>query len=339
MMSIFSIKSAIILLVILFFYSFLMNKGYSNQTNEEFLAMFTAQKLFTPNNLNGVNFNERATIESNIDELANIAKDPYSASLPLIASAGLGDSKRYVSARTTMLTTLTDLDEKPNNYPEWMRNNSFKAWMWGRILLAAKNMADVKTILQSKNKLSSLLNNKEITKDDNFAFYTWAQAYDATLNVKEYHIFKTPMMQNAALLSRKSKEDPANHDALSEALWAWVMNLSAAANAGDQENYALIKEKIKSLTGIESVTKSLEAGLLRTAESNDYPAWALGKVRLAAKIRNDDVLYQDIAATLSSSIYRANQVGAKAEYILAVIENQLSLKRENELQIRPTAKL
>ena len=88
--------------------------------------------------------------------------------------------------------------------------------------------------MRSKNKLSSLLNT-EITKDDNFAFYTWAQAYDATLNIKEYHIFKSVMMQNATLLSKKSKEDPANHGALSDALWAWVMNLSAAANAGDQK--------------------------------------------------------------------------------------------------------
>ena len=103
--------------------------------------MFTAQKIFTPNNLNGINFSERKAIESYIDELASTAKDPYSASLPLIASAGLGDAKRYVSARTIILTTLTNLDEKPNDYPEWMRNNSFKAWMWGRILLAANNIA------------------------------------------------------------------------------------------------------------------------------------------------------------------------------------------------------
>jgi hypothetical protein len=309
-----------------------MSKNYAYQANEEFQPMFTTQKLRKPNNLNGVNFSERVIIESTIDELANAAKDPYAASLPLIASAGLGDAKRYASARTTMLTMLTALNEKPNDYAEWMRSNSFKAWMWGRVLLAADTMADSKTILQSKNKLSFLLN-KEITKDDNFAFYTWAQAYDATLNIKEYQTFKKAMMQNAVLLSKKSKEDPANHGALSDALWAWVMNLSAAANAGDQKNYTLIKEQIKVLTGAESVTKSLETGLLRTAESNDYPAWALGKVRSAAAIMRDNMLYQEVDLALISSIYGANQAGAKAEYSLAVIENQLALQRENELQV------
>ena len=148
-------------------------------------------------------------------------------------------------------------------------------------------------------------------------------------------------MKNAAILSSKAKD---NHDALSNAIWAWVMNLSAAANAKDQETYDLSKKNIESLTGKASVTKSLETGLLRTAVSNDYPAWALGKLLYAAKIRNDVELYHDSDAALRSSIAKSNAAGAKAEYTLAVLENQLALKRnwpdkKRESQLRPRAKL
>jgi len=307
-----------ITLILLTFLFFLTN-SYSYQTNEKTHPMFTSQK--------------ELSIESTIDELASTAKDPNAASLPLMASAGLGDAKRYAHTCQAMFAALADLDKEPTKYPAWMRTDSFKAWMWGRVLLAADNMADAKTIYLSKNKLSSLLN-KKMTTADSLAFYTWALAYDATLNVKEHQKFKKIMFNNAMSLSEKSKDNPKDHDALSDALWAWVMNLSAAAKANDKRTYAMIKEQMTLLTGKESVTQALLAGLLRTAKSNDYPAWALGKVSVAAKTMNDEALYEEVTPALHSSIVGANQAKANAEYILAVIESKLS-SRQNT----PRAKL
>lgn len=268
-----------------------------------------------------------------MDELAKSAKDPYAASLPLIASAGLGDEKRYDATRTQMLNALDTLDKKPDDCPQWMRNNSFKAWMLGRVLLAADNMKDDKTVSQTKNKLSLLLEEK-MTKDDNFAFFTWAQGYRAALNKTEYELSKKRMISDSMQLSEKYKVKPTDHGALSDALWGWVMDLSASANANDKQSYEFVKEQIKSLTREQSVSKALETGLLRTADSNDYPAWALAKVRLAAATMLDKELYQDIDNALISSIESSKKAGAKAEYALAVVDSQLAIQAGKELQAK-----
>jgi hypothetical protein len=291
----------------------------------------TTQPSSKPKNLKDIDFNERASIEVIIDELLRSAKDPYAASLPLIASAGLGDEKRYEAICSQILSALDTLDKKPDDCPQWMRNNSFKAWMFGRLLLAADNMSDTKTVEQTKNRLSLFLEEK-MTEEDNYAFFTWAQGYRAALNNTEYEKSKKRMMSDSLQLSEKYKANPTDHSALSDALWAWIMNLCASANANDKQGYELIKQEIKSLTGLESVSHALETGLLRTSDSNDYPAWALAKIRLAAATMLDKELYQNTDKALISSIESANKAGAKAEYILAVIESQLAVQVEKELQ-------
>jgi hypothetical protein len=276
---------------------------------------------YSMSNLQRIDFKERKFIEKTIDELNSTAKDPYAASLPLIMSAGLGDKKRYALSSQTMLFTLASLDEKPLHFPEWMRSQSFKAWMWGRLLLAADSVGDKKLINQSEQQLSSLLSNKN---KDSLAFFTWAQAYHAAFNKMSYDKYKIAMLKNAVILTNNAKKHPENHGALSDALWAWVMNLSAAAMMNDQDSYIMIKKQILALTNAKSVTESLEMGLVRTADSNDYPAWALGKVRLAAAKMHDHALYHEMNEIVQSSIAGAKEAGAKAEYGLAVIENQLA---------------
>jgi hypothetical protein len=290
------------------------------------------QPVAKQKNLKGIEFNERVSVENIIDELGKSSKDPYAASLPLIASAELGDEKRYDVALTQMLHTLDALETKPNDCPQWMRNNSFKAWMWGRVLLAANSMNDVKTSSQAKNKLIAFLNEK-VTKEDSLAFMTWAWGYRAAANQAEYGISSKRMIDDAMQLTEKYKEEPKNHSALSDALWAWVMNLSAAATAGDVHNYALIKDQIKAVTGADSATKALETGLLRTAQSNDFPAWALAKMRFAAATMKDKELYHESEKAILFSIEGAKETGAKAEYILSVLDNQLAIHAGEELQV------
>lgn len=294
------------------------------------------KSMFSSSNLQDVQFDERALVEKTVDDLASTASSPYAASLPLIASATLGDKSRYEHTSKLMLDQINDLEVSPDKFALWMRSNSFKAWMWGRVLLAAKNMNDDKTIKTANEKLAQYLA-ETVSQNDNPSFFTWAWGYRAAFNQTEYQSSVEKMMEGAAQLSAKSKAEPSNHDALSDALWAWVMNLSAAANAHDQERYEAIKQQIVILTRKNSISEALESGLLRTDQSNDFPAWALAKVRLAAAIMKDKDVFQDVEHTLAESIHGAgdSQVGsAKSEYILAVLEGELAKRAGNELQIK-----
>lgn len=296
------------------------------------------QPSSAPKNLKGIDFSERAKVETIVDDLAKSVADPYAASLPLITSAELGDEKRYKAAHIKMLNTLDVLEKKPENCPEWMRNESFKAWMWGRVLLAADSMGEAKDVEQAKTAISRLLENK-MTEKDSLAFYTWAWGYRAALNKTEYGLSEKHMMSDANQLRELYKKDIKNHDALSNALWAYVMNFSASANANDQKKYDEIKDEMKSLTGEQSVSGSLEKGLLRTEKSNDYPAWALAKIRYAAAVKGDKDLYQELDAVVTSSIEAAEKAGAKAEYALSVVDNQLAILVGKRLMLVPQQRL
>jgi hypothetical protein len=318
--------------ILFLFLAFLTLFSYTLFAETE--PMFTQTLKSIPTkikNLKNINFEERSKVEALVDELIKAGTDPYTASLPLIAAAELGDAKRYEVSKNQMLKALEMLDEQPTNYSEWMRNNSFKSWMWGRVLLAADSMNDGTTISIAKNKLAVLLEEK-ITPQDSLAFFTWGWGYRAALDQKEYDASYKKMFDGAMQLTARYRGGKGDHDALSNALWAWVMNLPAAANADDTHKYTWIKQQILFLTGETSVTNAIEKGLLRTAASNDYPAWALAKIRCAAVTMNDKELYQEIDTELNSSISASKDAGAKAEYVLAVLESELALINGKDLQ-------
>lgn len=297
--------------------------------------MFSAAKK---NNLKNTSFQEKDDIEKRTDQL--LADNPYSASLPLIASATLGDEQRYVHALVQMLAHLGTLETAPEKFDSWMRSNSFKAWMWGRVLLAAKSMDDGETIKIAKEKLSALLG-ETANQNDNPAFFAWAWGYRAALNNYGYQETRQNMMDAAMQLSEKSLAQPNNHDALSDALWAWVMNLSAAANADDQEKYSEIKNQILRLTGKKSVVDALDTGLVRTDTSTDFPAWGLAKLRHAAASMKDSEVFHEAESVLVASIEKARESklpSAKAEYIVSVLEGELAKMAGNGLQHSPRVK-
>jgi hypothetical protein len=276
---------------------FSMKKLYTQYREDQ--SMFKNQinaRTDRPKNLENITFTEKSSVETSIDELLNSSQDAYAASLPLIASAEMGDKKRYELAREKLLNSLETLDKNPESAPQWMRNNSFKAWMWGRVLLAADSASDTSTAMEAQQRLQALLK-ENVTARDNFAFFTWAWGYRAAYDKREYEMSSKKMLDDTSKLTTIFNES-REHRALSDALWAWVMNLQAAAYAGDQISYAWIKEQIKLITETESVSLALEKGLLRTAESNDYPAWAMAKVRCAAIIAGDKELFQEIESSL-----------------------------------------
>ena len=261
-------------------------------------------------------------IISNAAQLAADAKDPYAASLPMMIYAELGDLPHYQTTKDHMLQLLNGLDTSTNSAWKWMQNNSFKAWMWGRILLAAQSIHDDQQMGTARTQLTDLLK-QPATAADNAAFTTWAWGYLAALDKKEYQLSKKQMMDGAQALADKYQASGKPAD-LSDALWGWVMNIQAAARAHDRATYEKIKAKI---TGNESVEIALVKGLSHTAESNDYPAWALAKVRLAAATIGDQTLFLALKVPMEVSIAEAKAIatnGAKAEYAFAVLDNKLA---------------
>lgn len=293
-----------------------------------------------PDHLDQVDFIEKEEIREITKKLITTAKNPYAASLPLLISAALGDKALYDLSLASLNAKLQILNQHPKDYDEWMRCHSFKAWMQGRILEATMAMADIKTLAPAKNKMQVLLEEKmEEAETGKLAFIAWANGYRAALSKKEYETCRSNMENLTGELIALYKKDRKNHESLSNTLWAFVMNLSAAASTKNKTDYENFKEKMTqfenkmiSFAKEKPIHAVLETGLLRTAESNDYPAWALAKVRLASARMEDWELYDALAPAVANSIDSAKKANAPAEYALAATNDQLAMKTERQLR-------
>jgi hypothetical protein len=282
------------------------------------------------NNLKGITFAERAGIvEGTNTLLANANGDAYQTSLPLMLSAHLGDEPLYQQALAKM-----DLAMQSPALAD-PKQNSFRAWMFGRILMAAKNMSDQPTVEKSLIHLKNILNDKNTVPD---RFTAWAWGYLASANDKEFHDAKNNMKQAADKLTFVYFEINRGHDteekkqeARSDALWAWVMIAQASANANDLVVYHDALKQLEFITGQNNVADALVKGLLRTSASNDYPAWAIGMTRVDAVTILDKKLFSDLDQPLKKSIEDAIKAQAKPEIMLGQVNQQWAIERNNIL--------
>jgi hypothetical protein len=281
-------------------------------------------------NLKNVNFADRASILEGANTLlANANGDAYQLSLPLLISAHLGDEKLYHDSSTKMDTAMQSPALGTAN------QNSFRAWMYGRMLIAAKNMGDQTNADKTLIHLKNVLNDKNTYSD---RFTAWAWGYLASFNDQEYQAAKNEMELLAAKLTahyvdvNKSNESAdKKQEARSDALWAWVMNAQAAANANDMGIYHHALERMQFITGEHTVSDALSKGLLRTSASNDYPAWAIGMTRVDAITILDRKLYMELDDTLKNSIDASIKAQAKAETFLAQVNREWALERQKAL--------
>lgn len=254
-------------------------------------------------NLGKMDYVNKAEVSADIKKLAEGKEDIYSLSIPLIASAQQGDKEFYAVVLAKMNAAMAKTEDSP-----------FKAWILGRVLLAADSIGDQTTINDTQVKLSKVLNDisskiKPSTELD-YAMYTWANAYLAALNSDQYLLNRDRMLLTANNLSKIYQSNP-NPDALSNAVWAWVMSVQAAANANDKTTYDYILSQIKTLSGKPTVQTALEFSLGRTDQSSDYPAWAIGIVRLSAATEKDQSQYNELGNALENSIQAAKDWGTK----------------------------
>lgn len=285
-------------------------------------------------NLHGTDFAKKSAMTEDIESLLASAKgdDAYTISMPLLVSARLGDSALYSKSLAAMQSAMQSKKLIPSD------QNSFKAWMYGRILLAADSIDDSETVSKTLIDLNVLLHDKE-TADD--AFDAWAVGYLAALNDVEYNDYKDVLKKSSEALTKTAVQ--ANHKnstmpadkkqaARSDAIWAWIMVLQAAANVSDTSMYNHALSQLKVVAQQNTVADALSKGLLRSSASNDYSAWALAIARLAAITIGDTKLFADLDAPTTAAITAAEQANAKAEVLLAQVNNQLALEREKILK-------
>lgn len=222
------------------------------------------------------------------DTLSELKTDSaYNSSIVLYASALLMKKKRYIAA----LNAIKDqLATQPND--------SFKAWMLGRVVLAATHFGDKATVDEMLPVLKSLL--PKVTKDQNYA---WALGYLAAMNLQEYEQNKQAMMDAA-----KALKTPG------DALWAHVMNLQAAARQNEKADFYSILMDMMACVG-----KTTIAETLAQIDTHDWRAWALGIVTESAAIMGDKDLYAELRQPLADAITEAFRAKSMANAMLAQI--------------------
>lgn len=283
-------------------------------------------ELLKFNNLKSVVFTERPSIIDGTNTLlANANGDAYQLSLPLLISAQLGDAGLYQQSLDKIQESLRSPDNTNPN------QNSFRAWMYGRMLMASKSIGDTATMDKTKNELKNLLNDKNTMQD---RFTAWAWGYLASLNNKEYHDAKNNMEQSADKLTTiymsinsGNASEEKKQEARSDALWAWVMAAQAAANSDDKQFYQHALDHMQIITETHDVSDALLKGLLRTSASNDYPAWAIAMTRVDAVTILDKKLFAELENTLKKSIEDAINAQAKPETMLAQVNRELANER------------
>lgn len=273
-----------------------------------------------PKNLSRISYPGKSAVTANIKQLylTSDSNDAYLLSIPLIASAQQGDKKIYA---TVLEKIQIALNKMPDDY--------FKAWILGRVLLAADSIGDKATLVvtQSQLKLILAVPMKKSFSDIDYAFYTWALGYLALSSQHEYKMIQSQILESAQNLTTAYYQT-RTHDALSNAIWAWVLNLQAASYANDKPIYYYILNQIKLITNKGTVSEALSYAFIRTETSSDYPAWGMGIVGLSASTVKDQLLHNELKPELKRSIYKAKKWGNQPNQIPA---NQWKAKAEATL--------
>lgn len=279
----------------------------------------------TYTNLEKTTFPEKFAMTIQVESLLNAGdQDAYSLSMPLLVSAQLGNRKLYTKASILMTKVMSTMKEDP-----------FKAWIYGRMLLAAHNIKDSYAETRIKRTLTNLVEyllKDEATRLDRFT--TWLLGYLAAVSKKEFIKVREPMLEGARHQTEnylKIKSSTASEEekqgVRSDALWSWIMIAQAAANADEKEDYEDAITQMLIIADQSLISDALSTGLLRTAASNDYPAWAMAIIRMAAQTIGDNDRFEELAMPLKKSINEAKSAGKLQEFLLASVNEELAITR------------
>jgi len=243
----------------------------------------------------GDKYSNRFASQETIDLLLRQANDGYSLSIPLLASGLLGDLNRFNTCSKKMIYELNKL-----------KDDGFKVWLYGRLLLSAGNIRSQEITNQAKNYILHYLDNNI---NDRTAFLTWAIGYIAAFDKYYFDLYKSRLIAlsnglNTLYLTNRNIHTNPNkiQSDLSDAIWAWIMVLQAAAFSSDKTTYDFVINEIKTLSNQSSLANALENSLLRTQASNDYPAWGLAIAAFSAASINDEANFEQLCSSTSESL-------------------------------------
>jgi len=227
----------------------------------------------------------RAALQIQIQESAAKAKTPYDISMPLLAAALTNDKAAYPPLRDKMLQASNTvlLHNKPP------RDMTEKAWLLGRILVAANSMQDQETVEFTKKILINILKTVRYYRKDACVAWAWGylQVYNATQDPKAYTDNKLFMLKYTQELVNERNPAPGLEPMpMTNILWAEVMDLQAAAAANDRATYQEILKDILTVTGTNTIVEAFQQMPIE-----DYRAWAMASVGLAAsQMKNEETL-------------------------------------------------
>ncbi len=289
------------------------------------------------NNLQQVDFPQKAALTNDVLQLLKASTektDAYELSMVLLMSAILGHQDFYNQASDNMQSAM-----KNDRFPSWASDNipGMKAWMQGRMFVAANMMGDTRQADKMNEELEGFLKNRPAESNELIA---WAWAYWASgLEGIKYSKAKDRMLADADALTNLHakfktadvKKEPA---ARSNALWAWVMNLFAAAHANDKATYDIALNNIKRLVKADNDKPEMFIQkLFEQFPASDYRAWGLANMRVAASMMRDTELLNALEVPVKKAIQDSK---IEQDKILATLNNQFS---ETCCHKKPRAKI
>lgn len=257
-------------------------------------------------NLEHVDFKEKNEIISAIDSYQENARDAYALSMPLLMAAWLGDKTRYDVLYSAMRTAM-----ESNQLPAWVSPEmkpGVMAWLYGRMCVAAEALGKDTQAAEARGAALLIVNElSESTPPVSNEFTSWALSYIVMgLPADDYQKRRDEMIRNAqavmdtytiAALRIPPKSTAveqvyldAEKTARSNALWAWVMVVQAAAHQGDTKGYKTAWLRIADIAGIYHLrvlkmplpTNHAEQ-LANTFPADQYRAWGFANLVEAAQ--------------------------------------------------------
>ncbi|GJM06609.1 MAG: hypothetical protein DHS20C10_03430 [marine bacterium B5-7] len=214
------------------------------------------------------------------------AKRAYALSMPVFAAALAGDAKQYVLMLPKFKGAISCSPD-----------NAEKAWMLGRLLIAAKMMdADDSVLEKYRDEMRKILEPLNEQKD-NAAMRAWAWAY----LVASYDASTEASYIQAISAMATAGEYLSADASLTEKMWTTVMGAFASALANDDACYkAYAKTTLNEVRGERSLEQVFAA-----LPADDYPAWLIASLQFAALKVNDYELYNDLDEPLTAAMKNA----------------------------------
>lgn len=265
-------------------------------------------------NLFKIDFAEKQKIIDQTSKLANTPQaDAYQLSMPLIIASILGEQDLFTQTRQNMLEAL-----KNDLYPTWVNDDNksgVKAWLFGRMLQSANMLNLDQDATEAAKALQEHLN-----KDSN-RFNAWALGYFAANSYEDYKATQASMKEQTEKLMNHYLAD--NKASLSDVLWVCIMALPASAKANDRDTYEFYLDIIKKLVGgTNDNLNTFTQKLFYKFPADDYRAWGLASMRLAASMIDDEGLFSSLEPHVNSAI-KADDAPLH-DQLLAQVNNELA---------------